>query len=297
MIDLGALHVFYWVSRTGGVRAASRELFVTQPAVSQRLKLLERRLGLKLYGRVGNKLVLTEDGRKLFEGCRPAFEMLLSMESLMKGKGSELSGFIRIAALSEFSKAFLLPAIEKFRARHPGVKFHIEYRHAYEMHSFLARHEIDLAFTNELHAGPQIESVPGFEERIVCVGPGPSRKLSWREIGKLPWLACGSEDNVWFEFERQAAERGVELSQPAVQVAEMESILTLAAQGYGYTLAPMHALKLRSVPRLAIHRLPERDFKRIIYFCRLKRMPMGRAAQAFWDFLLDRRTIKEPPLP
>jgi DNA-binding transcriptional LysR family regulator len=289
MIDLGALHVFYWVSRVGGVRAAARELFVTQPAVSQRLKLLERQLGLKLYGRVGNKLVLTEDGRKLFEACRPAFEMLLSMESLMKGQGSALSGYIRIAALSEFSKAFLLPKIERFRAKHPGVKFHIEYRHAYEILSFLGRHEVDLAFTNELHGGPQIESVPGFEERIVCVGPRPSRKLSWTEIGKLPWLSCGSEDNVWFEFEREAAKHGIELSQPAVQVAEMESILKLAAQGRGYALAPVHALKLRAVPRLAIHRLPLPDFKRMIYFCRLKTVPMGRATRAFWDFLLAGR--------
>ncbi len=51
------------------------------------------------------------------------------------------------------------------------MKFHIEYRHAYEMIAFLARHDIDLAFTNELYKGPQIESVPGFEERIICVGP------------------------------------------------------------------------------------------------------------------------------
>jgi DNA-binding transcriptional LysR family regulator len=285
MIDLGALHVFYWVSRVGGVRAASRELFVTQPAISQRLKLLERQLGLKLYGRAGNKLVLTDDGRKLFEASRPAFEMLLSMESLMEGKGSELSGYIRIAALSEFSKAFLLPKIERFRAKHPGVKFHIEYRHAYEMLGFLSKHEVDLAFTNEPHGSPQIEAVPGFEEEIVCVGPGPSRRLSWNDIGRVPWLSCGSEDNVWFEFERQAAKHGVELSQPAVQVAEMESILTLAAQGRGYALAPRHALKLRSVPRLAIHRLPLPPFKRPIYFCRLKTVPMGRATQAFWDYL------------
>lgn len=295
MIDLGALHVFYWVSRVGGVRAASRELFVTQPAISQRLKLLERQLGLKLYGRAGNKLVLTEDGRKLFEASRPAFEMLLSMESLMQGRGSALSGYIRIAALSEFSKAYLLPRIARFRAKHPGVKFHIEYRHAYEMLSFLSRHEVDLAFTNELQASPQIESVPGFEERIVCVGPRPSRKLSWSAVGKLPWLSCGSEDNVWFEFERKAAQHGIELSQPAVQVAEMESILALAAQGRGYTLAPMHALKLRSVPRLAVHRLPLPDFKRTIYFCRLKTVPMGRATQAFWDFLLAGRNADRRP--
>lgn len=292
MLDLGALNVFYWVSRTGGVNAASRELFVTQPAVSRRLRLLERRIGRKLYGRAGNRLVLTEDGKRLFEACRPAFEILLSIESTMKGGGSTLTGYVRIAALSEFSKAFLLGAIQDFRARHPGVKFHLEYRHAYEMLSQLARHEVDFAFTNERHKGPQVEAVPGFVEEIVCVGPKPARRLTWKDVGALPWLSCGSEDNVWFEFERLAAERGVELPQPAVQVAEMESILSLAARGRGYALAPRHALALRATPKLAVHRLPCRDFSRSIYFCRLRTVPLGRATQAFWDFLLSRRDAR-----
>lgn len=295
MLDLGALQVFYWVARVGGVRAASRELFVTQPAISQRLRLLERQVGRKLYGRVGNKLALTEEGRRLFEACRPAFEILLSAEAVMKGEGSPLSGYVRVAALSEFSKAFLLPRVDEFRVRHPGVKFHIEYRHAYEMLDQLLRHDVDFAFTNEQPRSPRIEAFPGFVERIVCVGPGPARRLRWKEVGALPWLSCGSEDNVWFQFEREAARRGVDLPQPAVQVAEMESILALAAQGHGYALAPRHALDLRRSSSVAVHSLPGGSFERPIHFCRLKTMPLGRATQAFWDFLLARAKPKGRP--
>lgn len=297
MLDLGALHVFYWVARTGGVNAAARDLFVTQPAVSRRLRLLESQLGRKLYGRAGNRLVLTDDGRRLYEACRPAFEVLVSLESTLTGKGSPLSGRIRIAALSEFAKAFLLPAIEAFRVRHPGVTFHVEFRHAYEMMSYLARHDVDLAFTNELHRSPQVESVPGFREDILCVGARPARRLSWRDVAAAPWLSCGSEDNVWFEFEHLAARHGVELPEPAVQVAEMESILSLAAKGQGLALVPRHALRLRRLPRLAVHVLPTRGFSRTVYFCRLRSVAPGAAGKAFWEFLLTRRKKRGLPPP
>jgi len=73
VVDHGALYVFYQVSRLGGVNAAARELQVTQSAVSQRLASLERSIGRKLYGRIGNRVHLTEDGRKLYSSCRDAF--------------------------------------------------------------------------------------------------------------------------------------------------------------------------------------------------------------------------------
>jgi DNA-binding transcriptional LysR family regulator len=289
MLDLGGLHVFYWVSRLGGVGAAARELHVTQPAVSQRLKLLERQCGRKLYGRAGNKLVLTEHGRRLYEGCRPAIEALLALEDSVKGGEAAVAGEVRICALSEFAKAFLLPRIEKFQRRHPGASFHVEYRHAYEMMSHLSRHEVDLAFTNELYTRPQFECAPAFEERIVCAGPPPARRLSWKDLGTLPWFSCGSEDNVWSEFERRARAHGVELPRPSIQIAEMESILTLAARRPGFTLAPAHALELRKTPRLAVHELPGGSFSRTVYACRLKSVPLGSAAQAFWTFILPRK--------
>lgn len=292
MLDFDALHVFYCVGKAGGIGAAARELSVTQAAVSQRMKSLEKQLGRKLHGRAGQKLILTEDGQRLFQTCRPHFEVLRTVEASLDHREVPLLGAIRVASLSEFAKAFLFPTIHAFHRKHPAVEFDITYRHPYEMMDFLRRHEVDFAFTNELYRKPQVESIPGFREEIVCVGRGPSRRLSWKEIGELPWLACGSEDNVWYEFERMASKRGARLSHPKIQVAEMESILMLAALGVGYTLAPIHALKIRPLKGLAVHRLPAGPFSRMIYFCRLRTVPLGKAAKTFWDFLLARAPIR-----
>src|SRR5687767_10816079 len=123
-LDIAALHVFYLSAKLGGVGAAARALRVTQPAVSQRLASLERSVGRKLYGRVGRGSQLTEDGRRLYASCRDAFALLESAEAALTGTADEpLAGTVRVTALSEAGKAFVLPALLEFRRRHPAVAF------------------------------------------------------------------------------------------------------------------------------------------------------------------------------
>lgn len=288
MLDLGALRAFYYVGRLGGVGAAARELKVTQPAVSQRLAVLERAVGKKLYGQAGRKIVLTEDGRRLYEACRQAFDVLGAAEAILDGKGeAPVLGAIRIAALSEVSKSRLLPKVRDFLKKHAGVRFDIQYRLPYEMLNSLMRHEADFVVSNEPFRRPQVELVPFFKENIVCVGPGPARSLSWAQLEGLSWIGYGSEDPLWFEFEHAAVKHGARLPKPVLSVADVESVMRLAAEGAGYALVPEHSLPLRSLKGLAVHKLPLKDLGRPIYLCRLKTVPMGRAAAEFWRTLVD----------
>lgn len=286
MLDLGALRAFYFVGRFGGVGAAARELKVTQPAVSQRLSVLERSVGKKLYGQAGRKIVLTEDGRRLFEACRQAFDVLGAAEAALDGRSeTPILGVVRIAALSEVSKSWLLPKVRVFLKKHPGTSFEVEYRLPYEMLNSLMRHDADFVVSNEPFRRPQVELVPVFKETIVCVGPGPSRSLAWSQLETLPWIGYGTEDPMWSEFEHEASRHGAHLPKPVLSVADVESVMRLAADGAGYALVPVHSLPLRALKGLVTHRLPTKELSRPIYLCRLKTVPMGRAAAEFWKEL------------
>lgn len=283
MIDLNALQVFYWVGKLGGVGAAARKLQVTQPAVSHRLRALEKDLGRKLYGRVENRIVLTEAGESLLRSCSPAFESLAGVDASVRERPAGLEGLIRVVALSEFSKAFLLPRVQRFLARHPRVRFSMEYRAPYEMPPLLLKREADVIFAKEVQAKPQVETRRVFTEEYVLVGPKPARRLSWKELEALPWLSCRSEDNYWHELQRRLIREGGRLPAPAVEIVDVESLIVLAARGVGYALVPLHAVKLRREPGLAIHRLPGAPIKEEILACRLRTVPPGEAARAFWD--------------
>jgi DNA-binding transcriptional LysR family regulator len=276
------------VALLGGVGAAAREMKISQPAMSQRLRKLERQVGRKLYGTAGRKLVLTEEGRALFESCRQAFDALEAIANSHSNDDAPLVGRVRIVSLSEVGKTFLLPEVQAFRTLHPGVGFDILYQRPYDLLFTLSRQEADFGLTNAIYHRPQIEMTHAFTESIVCVGPAPARKLSWSDLGGLCWISYGVDDSLWLELERLARRHAVRLPRPSLRVADVESILSLAAKGAGYALAPAHALFRRGLKGLAVHEVPFPTIRKEVCLCRLQTLPLGRATNAFWNHFHER---------
>lgn len=69
------LYYFWTAARTGGVAAAARELFISQPTISTQIKTLETALGQKLFRRAGRGLVLTEKGQLVFDYADEIFSI------------------------------------------------------------------------------------------------------------------------------------------------------------------------------------------------------------------------------
>ncbi|RMH80379.1 MAG: LysR family transcriptional regulator [Acidobacteria bacterium] len=81
MIDISKLKTFVAVADLGSFSKASEILYITQPAVTQQIKALERIIGAKLFQRQGGKIVLTDEGKRIYEIAK---SLLADYESLME---------------------------------------------------------------------------------------------------------------------------------------------------------------------------------------------------------------------
>lgn len=85
MVDLELYRVFYTVAKCGSLSKAARELFVSQPAVSQSIKQLENQLGVPLFVRTYKGMELSEEGGKLiFDKVAQAVELLDGAENTLR---------------------------------------------------------------------------------------------------------------------------------------------------------------------------------------------------------------------
>ncbi|MCP4236390.1 MAG: LysR family transcriptional regulator [Aestuariibacter sp.] len=109
--SLDALVFFEAAARHNSFTQAATELYVTQAAVSKRIRELETRLGVILFHRDGRKLALSNIGRRLHERTDMALEYLEDACRLARGEESET---IRIAANSAVSLLWLTPRIREF---------------------------------------------------------------------------------------------------------------------------------------------------------------------------------------
>ena len=84
-INLELYKVFYYVATTLSFSEASRQLFISQSAVSQSIKTLEKKLNHPLFIRSTKKVLLTPEGELLLQHVKPALQLLDEGESLLSG--------------------------------------------------------------------------------------------------------------------------------------------------------------------------------------------------------------------
>jgi LysR family glycine cleavage system transcriptional activator len=102
---LNAVKAFEAAARNGSFTQAAGELFVTPGAVSQQVKALETELGLKLFNRERQRLVITEAGREYLAVVREALDQIaLGTERLMR---RQRSGVLTVSTSQDFAAKWL----------------------------------------------------------------------------------------------------------------------------------------------------------------------------------------------
>lgn len=139
-------------ARGGSLTAASREMGITPAAASAMLKKLEARLGVRLAERSTRALRLTAAGERLRDYAQRALELLdegLALvteggdDAAAKGRGATaLRGRIRVSASSDLTRRIVLPLLDDFLDRHPGIELQLKVGDALQD---VVRDEVDLA--------------------------------------------------------------------------------------------------------------------------------------------------------
>jgi DNA-binding transcriptional LysR family regulator len=121
-INLEYYKIFYYVAKAGSFTKAGDELCISQPAVSQSIKMLEENLGSKLFVRVPKGVTLTLEGEVLFSYVRRGYEYIRLGEEQFKKMLDLEHGEIRIGASDMTLQFYLLPYLERFHEKYPGIK-------------------------------------------------------------------------------------------------------------------------------------------------------------------------------
>jgi len=122
MDKLQAMKIFVRVVEAGSFSAVAKESNATQSAVSKQVAALEGTLGAKLLVRTTRSLALTEEGERYFEQARRLVAEIAEAETSLKHGEQQLKGPLRVAASVGFGRLKLMPLIQTFLAKHPGVK-------------------------------------------------------------------------------------------------------------------------------------------------------------------------------
>ncbi len=124
-LNLPGLTAFAAVAEHGSFVGAARHLGLSTPSVSQALRGLEERLGVRLFNRTTRSVTITEAGRALLARLRPALDQLEGAVEAVNLFRDRPAGTLRLAANGLAADAVVLPAVSDFIAEYPDIKLDI----------------------------------------------------------------------------------------------------------------------------------------------------------------------------
>lgn len=122
MITLDDLRFIDALDRTGSLSAAARSLNVTPPALSMRLKKLERLLSINLVVRSSRHVRFTSEGERLVAEAQSLLEQINALPDALAGEGRSLAGRLHVVSSFGFGRIHVAPLIARFADTYPSVR-------------------------------------------------------------------------------------------------------------------------------------------------------------------------------
>jgi LysR family transcriptional regulator for metE and metH len=224
------------------VGGAAGHLGRTPSAVSQSVSGVEGALGVKLFDRVGKRLVPTRGGQLLYATLREHQAALQrTVDTLVNATGA-VHGMVRIGVYLGFPRLRLAAFLARFRARHPQVRLRVVYAPQEDLNARLLSNRLDFAFAlrprPDGHA--RLQSTQLFEEALVLVASRRffRRGFSLEELSRTPVIDYYQSDPL---IERWIAHHyGARAPRPAVAIwaATTDLVLDLVLAHAGAGVLP-----------------------------------------------------------
>ena len=236
--NLEYFKVFYYTAKTGSVTAAANELAISQPAVSQSLKALERSLGVALFRRASRGVRLTGEGQLLYSYVEKGYEEIERWVEKVKQMLNLELGEVHIGASDMTLRFYLLPFLEKFHEQYPGIKVSVANAPTPETLRLLRRGKIDFGVVSTpFEQGEDIcmEQVREIEDVFVAGRRFTSyknRMMDLQELEQLPMIFLEGNTSTRSYMNAYLAGNGVEL-QPEFELSTSDMIIQFALRNLG----------------------------------------------------------------
>ncbi|MFJ8066353.1 LysR family transcriptional regulator [Psychrobacillus sp. NPDC096426] len=291
---LDLYRVFCKVAIFKSFSKAAKDLYMTQPAVSQSIMQLERELDIRLFNRTPRGVSLTNEGILLFEYVSSAMNLIdVGEEKLFEFKHLT-AGELKIGVGDTISRYYLLPYLEAFHMKYPNIKFKIENGTTLELCSILKSGGIDIAICNFPLEDPTLEQIPCIDihDIFVCGEKYKSllsHPISLEEVTELPLILLEPNSISRKYVEDYILSKGIKIA-PEFELGSHDLLLEFARINLGIACVTKE-FSQEYLNKGLLYELPlvEEIPKRNIGVCFLKSVSLSQASKKFVEIIENRQ--------
>lgn len=247
-INFELYKVFYYVATSLSFSEASKKLFISQSAVSQSIKTLEKKLGQPLFIRSTKKVQLTPAGSLLLKHIEPAISLISRGESQLLDSGTLGLGQLHIGASDTICRYLLVPYLNEFHKLFPNVPIKVTNATSIKCVELLDQRKVDLIVTNfpnsHLNHSYIQKKICNFSDVFVA-NPNyfdyRGKEIPFEELKQDPILMLDRNSTTSEFLHNLFLQHQLELV-PEVELSSNDLLIDLAKIGLGIAFVPDYCL-------------------------------------------------------
>ncbi len=273
-LDSQSLRVIRAVADGGSITAAANALGYSQPAISQTIGRLEKRLGMAVVVRSARGVRLTEAGEVLARHAATVLRALDAAADELSDLSGLRSGLVRVAAFPSASSTIVPRLLGNMTKEHPGVRFSYVEAEPPEAVQAVRDHAADLALTFSYPGDPDdphlasttgLTITPLWREQMLLVLPeaeAPTTSIDFADLAGADWIAGCARCRG--HLVKTCSAHGFE-PRLGFETDNVPAVMAMVAAGLGIALLPSLAMAGSPLPSGVTTRPPARDDYRTIH--------------------------------
>lgn len=241
-MDLRQLTALVTVAEVGSVTRASQLLHLVQPAVTRQIRTLEEELGVRLFERTRQGMVLTSAGEVMVGRARRALQELERATAEIRPAPGQVTGIVTVGVLESLVDLVPRRLAMAIRDKHPGIKLRILSGYSGYLQHWLDDGDVDLALLYNLADTPSLAVVPLVEELLWAIAPpdvglDPKLPVEWERLLEHPLVLPISGHGLRSLIDQARSAVG---ARPDITIETNSMVLQkqMVLAGYGWTVLP-----------------------------------------------------------
>lgn len=280
--------VFYHVASTLSFSEASKLLFISQSAVSQSIKTLERKLDQTLFIRSTKRVQLTPEGEILLRHIEPAMHLIQRGEAQLLDAAST-GGQIRIGASDTICRYFLVPYLERFHKAFPSAHIKVINQTSIKCVELLETGQVDLVVVNYpnnyLSNVSSIKKIKKFRDVFIANSAFEGlrgQKLTYQQLSKYPILMLDRHSTTSEFLHRLFQQHQLDLV-PEIELTSNDLLIDLARIGLGIAFIPDYCLENTQDDLFIVETMEELPPRELVIAYN-EQIPLSKAAREFLEY-------------
>lgn len=295
-MDIRKLDAFCKVYEMQNFSKAGEVMFLSQPTISSHVANLEEQLGVRLFDRLGRKVIPTQAGHVLYKGAVAIFENLDQAKASIELLRDKVVGELVIGCSTIPSLTIIPDVLSGYSVQYPDVSFSIRTLDSSEVIKRVSDGELPVGIVGQTPEDEQVEKFLMSEDEVVVVASptaawiDPQKSYSLDSLSKMPWVMREKGSGTRTVLENALNNAGMTLNDLNIrcQVNGTCETIAHAIKGVGVSITSLAASRqLIESGRLIRLQVPELEDERQFYLIYHQGRHMFPALKKFIEYIKD----------